>query len=68
MSPRQQRMRLLSVCEGRDQKWQERASEIDRMDRFELRALCRDLIDENHFLLRNYATVISGAEEETIWN
>ena len=68
MSPRQQRMRLMSVAAGRDQKWQERVSQIDAMDRYELRNLCRDLIDENHFLLRNYATVISGAEEGTSWN
>jgi hypothetical protein len=56
------------VAESRDNKWQERASEIDRMDRYELRNLVRDLLDENHFLLTNYATVISGASEETIWN
>jgi hypothetical protein len=38
------------------------------MDRHELRQLVMDVIDENHFLLRNYATVISGAEEGTSWN
>ncbi len=68
LNPRQQRLRLLSVAESRDRKWQERASEIDVMDRFELRALVRDLIDENSHLIRNYAAVISGASEGTSWN
>jgi len=68
MTPRQQRLRLLSVAESRDQKWQERASQIERMDRYELRNLVRDLLDENHFLLSNYASVISGASEGTSWN
>ena len=68
LKPRQQRMRLLTVVASRDRKWQERAAQIDAMDRYELRALCRDLIDENSHLLRNYAAIISGAGDGTVWN
>ena len=60
MTPIQQRLRLLSIVESRDQKWQERAAEIDVMNRVELSALVRDLIDENSFLCRQYASVIVG--------
>ena len=58
----------MSVAASRDQKWQARVAEIDAMDRHELRQMVMDVIDENHFLLRNYACVISGAEEGTSWN
>ncbi len=60
MTPIQQRLRLLSIVESRDQKWQARAAQIDLMNRVELSALVRDLIDENSFLCRQYASVIAG--------
>ena len=60
MTPRQQRQRLLSVANSRDQKWKDRASKLDVLDRYELRALCRDLLDENSFLCRQYARVVAG--------